>query len=97
MTKRWTAQDIPDQTGRVAVVTGANTGLGLTTAQVLAGRGARVVLAVRDPDKGRAAADQIRAAAPGPRLTSRPSTSDRWIQSAVRARRCATGTSASTC
>ena len=65
MTARWTVHDIPDQTGRVAVVTGANTGIGLTTAQALAGRGARVVLAVRNPDKGRAAADQIRAATPG--------------------------------
>jgi NAD(P)-dependent dehydrogenase (short-subunit alcohol dehydrogenase family) len=64
MTARWTVHDIPDQTGRVAVVTGANTGIGLTTAQALAGRGARVVLAVRNADKGRAAADQIRAAAP---------------------------------
>jgi NAD(P)-dependent dehydrogenase (short-subunit alcohol dehydrogenase family) len=65
MTARWTVHDIPDQTGRVAVVTGANTGIGLTSAQALAGRGARVVLAVRNGDKGRAAADQIRAAAPG--------------------------------
>jgi NAD(P)-dependent dehydrogenase (short-subunit alcohol dehydrogenase family) len=65
MTARWTVHDIPDQTGRVAVITGANTGIGLTTAQALAGSGARVVLAVRNADKGRAAADQIRAAAPG--------------------------------
>ena len=65
MTARWTVHDIPDQTGRVAVITGANTGIGLTTAQALASRGARVVLAVRNADKGRAAADQIRAAAPG--------------------------------
>src|SRR6476620_1013709 len=65
MTARWTVHDIPDQTGRVAVVTGANTGIGLTTAQALAAHGARVVLAVRNADKGRAAADQIRAAAPG--------------------------------
>jgi NAD(P)-dependent dehydrogenase (short-subunit alcohol dehydrogenase family) len=65
MTARWTVHDIPAQTGRVAVVTGANTGIGLTTAQALAAHGARVVLAVRNADKGRAAADQIRAAAPG--------------------------------
>jgi NAD(P)-dependent dehydrogenase (short-subunit alcohol dehydrogenase family) len=64
MTARWTVHDIPDQTGRVAVVTGANTGIGLTTAEALAAHGARVVLAVRTPDRGRAAADQIRAAAP---------------------------------
>ncbi|WP_369068652.1 SDR family NAD(P)-dependent oxidoreductase [Kineococcus terrestris] len=56
MSTRWTEQHVPDQRGRVAVVTGANTGLGLETARVLAARGATVVLAVRDPAKGRAAA-----------------------------------------
>ena len=58
---KWTATDIPDQSGRVAVVTGANSGNGLETTRALAGRGAMVVLAVRDLDKGRAAADAIRA------------------------------------
>ncbi|WP_304113905.1 SDR family NAD(P)-dependent oxidoreductase [Mycolicibacterium bacteremicum] len=56
---RWTTTDIPDQTGRTAVVTGANTGLGWETAKALAARGARVVLAVRDLDKGKRAAGQI--------------------------------------
>lgn len=51
VTVHWTTTDIPDQTGRVAVVTGANTGLGLETARALAAAGAQVVLAVRDPDK----------------------------------------------
>lgn len=55
----WTAGDVPDQSGRTAVVTGANTGLGLETARVLASRGARVVLACRDVAKGEAAADLI--------------------------------------
>ena len=52
---KWTAADVPDQTGRIAIVTGSNTGLGYDTARVLAERGARVVLAVRDVDKGKAA------------------------------------------
>lgn len=51
----WTVGDMPDQSGRVAIVTGANSGLGYATAKALADRGAHVVLAVRDPDKGRAA------------------------------------------
>ncbi|WP_375432889.1 SDR family NAD(P)-dependent oxidoreductase [uncultured Friedmanniella sp.] len=63
-TIRWTDADIPDQTGRVAVVTGANTGIGLTTARALAAHGATVVLAVRDVTKGAAAVAQIVAAVP---------------------------------
>ena len=58
MTK-WNIADIPDQTGRIAVVTGANTGLGFETAKALAARGARVVLAVRNLDKGKAAASAL--------------------------------------
>ncbi|MGX5655669.1 SDR family NAD(P)-dependent oxidoreductase [Geodermatophilus nigrescens] len=59
MTTTWTAHDIPDQTGRVAVVTGANTGLGFATADALAAHGAAVVLAVRDVDKGARAAARM--------------------------------------
>jgi NAD(P)-dependent dehydrogenase (short-subunit alcohol dehydrogenase family) len=55
----WTEQDIPDQSGRVAVVTGANTGLGFETARALAEHGASVVLAVRDVEKGARAAARI--------------------------------------
>lgn len=62
---RWTEADVPDQTGRVAIVTGANTGLGFDTARVLARKGARVVLAVRDMQKGAAAVERIHALAPG--------------------------------
>lgn len=47
----WTETDVPDQSGRVAVVTGANGGLGLETARVLAGKGALVVMAARNLDK----------------------------------------------
>lgn len=57
--QRWTEADIPDQTGRMAVVTGANTGLGFETARALAERGATVVLACRDLGKAAAAADRI--------------------------------------
>jgi NAD(P)-dependent dehydrogenase (short-subunit alcohol dehydrogenase family) len=61
----WTAADIPDQTGRTAVITGANTGLGYETARALAAKGAHVVLAVRNLDKGKAAADLIVRRYPG--------------------------------
>ncbi|HEU0191456.1 MAG TPA: SDR family NAD(P)-dependent oxidoreductase [Mycobacterium sp.] len=61
---RWTAADVPDQTGRVVVVTGANTGLGYHTAEVLAARGAHVVLAVRNTGKGHDAVARIRSASP---------------------------------
>ena len=52
----WTADRIPDLSGRTFVVTGATSGLGLVTTRALAARGARVVLAVRDEEKGRRAA-----------------------------------------
>jgi NAD(P)-dependent dehydrogenase (short-subunit alcohol dehydrogenase family) len=59
MAGKWTADDIPDQTGRVAVVTGSNSGLGLVTARELARAGATVVLAVRNTAKGEEAAATI--------------------------------------
>ena len=61
---KWTTDDIPDQTGRVAVITGANTGLGYETARALAEHGAHVVLAVRNLDKGKDAAARITTASP---------------------------------
>jgi NAD(P)-dependent dehydrogenase (short-subunit alcohol dehydrogenase family) len=63
MTK-WTTADIPDQAGRVAVITGANTGLGYETALALAAHGAHVVLAVRSLDKGKDAISRIVAQSP---------------------------------
>src|SRR6478609_4381215 len=61
---KWTTAQIPDQTGRTAVITGANTGLGYETAAALAAKGAHVVLAVRNLDKGKDAVDRILQATP---------------------------------
>ncbi|MFD7933481.1 oxidoreductase [Streptomyces sp. NPDC059755] len=58
-TQPWNTTDIPDQTGRTTVVTGANSGLGLATVEALARAGAHVVLAVRDPRRGEAAAATV--------------------------------------
>ncbi|WP_428673133.1 oxidoreductase [Reyranella sp.] len=70
--RSWTIDDIPDLSGRLALVTGANSGLGYVTARELARRGARVVLACRDPGRGAAALDQMRRELPGARLDLRP-------------------------
>jgi NAD(P)-dependent dehydrogenase (short-subunit alcohol dehydrogenase family) len=64
MSARWTAEQMPDQHGRTAVVTGSNSGLGLVSARELARHGASVVLACRNIEKGRAAQSSIQAAAP---------------------------------
>ena len=66
---KWTEKDVPDQSGRLAVVTGSNTGLGYNTARVLAARGAKVVMAVRDTAKGESAAARIRGLTPGAEVT----------------------------
>lgn len=62
---KWTTANVPDQTGRTAVITGANTGLGYETAAALTAKGAHVVLAVRNLEKGKAAADLISRRTPG--------------------------------
>jgi NAD(P)-dependent dehydrogenase (short-subunit alcohol dehydrogenase family) len=68
----WTERDVPDLTGRTAVVTGANGGLGLQTALALAGAGAHVVLAARDPGKTAAAQARIRLSSPSASLSVVP-------------------------
>ena len=67
----WTAAHIPDQTGRTAVVTGANSGLGLVTTEQLARRGAHVIMAVRDEARGRRAAAGLTARHPAASLEVR--------------------------
>jgi NAD(P)-dependent dehydrogenase (short-subunit alcohol dehydrogenase family) len=62
--RKWSEADVPDQSGRVVIVTGANTGIGYQTAAVLAYRGAHVVLAVRNLEKGNAALARVVAANP---------------------------------
>ncbi|MER0246505.1 oxidoreductase [Streptomyces sp. HSW2009] len=69
--QHWTAEEIPDQSARVFVVTGANSGLGLATTRALARRGGHVVLAVRDAAKGRRAVADLTAELPAASLEAR--------------------------
>ena len=69
MSAKWTAADVPDQSGRVAIITGSNTGIGFGAAAVLAAKGAHTVLAVRNVDKGNDAAARIKAASPEATVT----------------------------
>ncbi|NUR03197.1 MAG: SDR family NAD(P)-dependent oxidoreductase, partial [Streptomyces sp.] len=61
----WNEKAVPDQSGRIAVVTGANSGLGYVVARELARKGARVILACRSEARGNAAADRIVGEVPG--------------------------------
>jgi NAD(P)-dependent dehydrogenase (short-subunit alcohol dehydrogenase family) len=65
----WSVSDIPNQSGRTAVVTGANGGLGLATARALAAAGAEVVIAARNQERVREAMERIEAAVPTASLT----------------------------
>ncbi|MCV7302762.1 SDR family NAD(P)-dependent oxidoreductase [Mycobacterium barrassiae] len=69
MSAKWTAADVPDQSGRVAIITGSNTGIGYGAAAVLAAKGAHTVLAVRNVDKGNDAAARIKSASPNATVT----------------------------
>lgn len=60
MTEKWTTQNIPNLTGKIAIVTGANSGIGYETAKALAAKGATVVLACRNLEKANRAAAEIR-------------------------------------
>jgi NAD(P)-dependent dehydrogenase (short-subunit alcohol dehydrogenase family) len=64
MTTNWTAENIPDLSGKVAIVTGANSGIGYATARALARKEAAVILACRNKEKGEAAVRQITQAYP---------------------------------
>ena len=65
---KWTDASVPDQSGKVVIVTGASGGIGEEAASVLAGRGAQVVLAVRDASRGEAALGRIKAKHPAARV-----------------------------
>jgi len=66
---RWSSTDIPDQTGRTVLVTGANSGLGLASAEALARRGATVLMGCRNPERAEAARVRVAAVATGPAPT----------------------------
>ncbi len=64
MTQQWTENDVPNQTGRIVIVTGANSGIGWDTARVLAQKGATVIMACRSMQRANPAAEQIKALNP---------------------------------
>ncbi len=68
MKQDWTTNDIPDQAGKTIVITGANSGLGLESTRVLAGKGAHIVMACRNLEKGEAAKQEVLAQVPNASL-----------------------------
>jgi len=68
MSNKWTQQDIPDMTGKIVIITGANSGLGLESTKALAAKGATVVMACRNLSKAEEAKAEVLAANPSARL-----------------------------
>ena len=85
MGKKWTAADIPDQTGRTILITGANSGLGLRSAEALAAKGARVLLACRSEKRAATALEAVKAKATG----AAPEVRSLDLQSLASIRTCA--------
>ncbi len=83
MIENWTTAQMPSQSGRVAIVTGANSGIGLETTIALASAGADVIMACRNPDKASSALAEIRRRVPQGKVT--PMTLDLASQASVRA------------
>jgi NAD(P)-dependent dehydrogenase (short-subunit alcohol dehydrogenase family) len=71
-TTPWTTQQMPAQTGRTAIITGANSGIGLETAAALAAAGAHVIMACRSPERAADALALLRQRAPGAQITPMP-------------------------
>lgn len=80
--EQWNSEAISDQHGRVAVVTGSNSGTGLETARVLAGKGARVIMAIRNLRKGEVALAKIKKEQAGGfemMVQDRAKVRERWL------------------